>query len=79
MKGYSWIFKSMVKRERRAHKKEYMLHSIFYVASFFFTLIGGLIMLSFIWWPLKESWVCISVWEATLSIMLLTYLLLKLI
>lgn len=77
LKHYSLIFKFLVKREQKSNKKEYKLHNTFFIASFFLTLIGGFILLSFIWWPITKFWNCALIWEGILLIFISIYLLVK--
>ncbi len=75
----SLIFKFLVKRKKREWKKEYRSFNVYFISGFFLALLGGYLLLSFIWWPITQNWLFSFVWEGILLIFIVIYLLVKII
>ena len=74
-----WIYKFLVKREKDNTEKEYKLHNLFFVASFIFAFVGGLMLLSIIWVPFTENLTFFLIWGVAYLILIIIYLLKKII
>jgi len=75
----SLIFKFLVNRKQSEWKKEYRSFNVFFISGFFLALLGGFILLSFIWWPITQNLLFSFVWEGILLILIVTYLFVKII